>query len=70
VYLQEVMVPKWVRGEKKLVFTSGKKMTFRFVRLRFSSNPKTGIKATVIEVKSLEESALGEAKVKGKIVFF
>jgi hypothetical protein len=44
-----------VRGEKKLVFTSGKKMTFRFVRLRFSSNPKTGIKATVIEVKSLEE---------------
>jgi hypothetical protein len=24
VYLQEVMVPKWVRGEKKLVFTSGK----------------------------------------------
>jgi hypothetical protein len=24
VYLQEVMVPKWVRGEKNWVFTSGK----------------------------------------------
>jgi hypothetical protein len=37
---------------------------------RFSSNPKTGIKATVIEVKSLEElTALGEAKVKGNIIF-
>jgi hypothetical protein len=37
------------------------------VRLEFSSNPKTGIKATVIEVKSLEELT---AKQKSKERFF
>ena len=74
VYLQEVMVPKWVRGEKEIGYLQvGKqKMTFPICALGGSvATPKTVIKTTVIEVKSLEElTALGEAKVKGKIVFF
>lgn len=74
VYLQEVMVPKWVRGEKEIgyLLVGKQKMTFPICALGGSvATPKTGIKATVIEVKSLEElTALGEAKVKGKIVFF
>ena len=74
VYLQEVMVPKWVRGEKEVGYLQvGKqKMTFPICALGGSvATPKSGIKTSVIEVKSLEElTALGEAKVKGKIVFF
>ena len=74
VYLQEVMVPKWVRGDKEIGYLQvGKqKMTFPICALGGSvATPKTGIKATVIEVKSLEElTALGEAKVKGNIIFF
>ena len=74
VYLQEVMVPKWVRGEKEVWYLQvGKqKMTFPICALGGSvATPKSGIKTSVIEVKSLEElTALGEAKVKGKIVFF
>lgn len=74
VYLQEVMVPKWVRGEKEVGYLQlGKqKITFPICALGGSvATPKSGLNASVIEVKSLEElTALGEAKVKGKIVFF
>ena len=74
VYLQEVMVPKWVRGEKEIGYLQlGKqKISFPICALGGSiATPKNGLQATVIEVKSLEElAALGEAKVKGKIVFF
>lgn len=74
VYLQEVMVPKWVRGEKEIGYLQlGKqKISFPICALGGSvATPKKGLQATVIEVKSLEElAALGEAKVKGKIVFF
>ena len=51
VYLQEVMVPKWVRGEKEIGYLQvGKqKMTFPICALGGSvATPKTGIKATVI----------------------
>ena len=74
VYLQEVMVPKWVRGEKEIAYLQvGKqKITFPICALGGSvATPKAGLNANVIEVKSLEElAALGEAKVKGKIIFF
>lgn len=73
VYLQEVMVPKWVRGEKEIGYlqNENQKITFPICALGGSvATPKSGIKAAVIEVKSLEELiALGD-KVKGKIVFF
>lgn len=73
VYLQEVMVPKWVRGEKEVAYlTTGKSKTpFSICALGMSvATPKEGISAQVIEVKSLDElKTLGDA-VKGKIVFF
>ena len=74
VYLQEVMVPKWVRGEKEVAYLQvGKqKVNFQICALGGSvSTPKKGLQAAIIEVKSLEElKALGTAKVKDKIIFF
>ncbi len=74
VYLQEVMVPKWVRGEKESAYisTDGKKISVPICALgRSIATPKTGILAEVVEVKSLDElKTLGEEKLKGKIVFF
>lgn len=74
VYLQEVMVPKWVRGEKEIGYLQmGKqKITFPICALGGSvATPKKGLQATIIEVNSLEELiALGTEKVKGKIIFF
>jgi hypothetical protein len=74
VYLQEVMVPQWVRGEKEVAYLQvGKqKKSFPICALGMSvSTPKNGLLANVIEVKSLEElKALGIEKVKGKIIFF
>ena len=74
VYLQEIMVPKWVRGEKEMAFLKiGKQKTnFSICALGGSvATPKSGLNAEVIEVKSLDElKTLGESKIKGKIVFF
>lgn len=74
VYLQEVMVPKWVRGEKETAYILDKKnkISVPICALGGSvATPKEGIKAEVIEVHSLKElETLGEAKIKGKIVFY
>ena len=74
VYLQEVMVPKWVRGEKEVAYVQveGKKISFPICALGMSvATPKDGVTATVLEVKSLDElKALGAEKVKGNIIFF
>ena len=74
VYLQEVMVPKWVRGEKEIAYLQlGKqKINFQICALGGSvATSKKGVQAGIIEVKSLEElKALGAAKVKDKIIFF
>ena len=74
VYLQEVMVPKWVRGEKEVAYAINNnfKTSFPICALGGSvATPKNGITAGVIEVKSLEElTLLGRDKVKGKIIFF
>ena len=74
VFLQEVMVPHWVRGAKEEAYIhNGKqKVTVPIAALGGSvaTAPK-GVEAQVIEVKSFPElRALGTAKVKGKIVFF
>lgn len=73
VWLQPVMVPHWVRGEKEIATytTNGIQKNVPITALGFSvATPNTGILAEVIEVKSLEEAkALGE-KMRGKIVFF
>lgn len=74
VYLQEVMVPHWVRGEKEQgKIISGKtQIPVAIAALGGSvGTPANGVTAEVIELKSLQElQTLGEAKIKGKIVFF
>ena len=73
VWLQPVMVPHWVRGEKEAAsYTiNGIKKNVPICALGFSiATPKSGVIAEVIEVKTLEEAkALGD-EMKGKIVFF
>ena len=72
VWLQPVMVPHWVRGEKEVAtYTiNGVQKNVPICALGFSvATPKSGVLAEVIEVKSLEEAkALGD-KMEGKIVF-
>jgi carboxypeptidase Q len=76
VYRQEVMVPHWVRGKKETagyrVGKGGKELPVAICALGGSiATPENGVAGEVIEVKSFEElRALGEGKVKGKIVFF
>ncbi|MDA8699462.1 M20/M25/M40 family metallo-hydrolase [Flavobacteriaceae bacterium] len=75
VWLQPVMVPKWIRGtfEYAHIETSpGKTINVPICALGGSvATPLTGIKAEVIEVKGFEElNNLSRAEVEGKIVFF
>lgn len=73
VWLQPVMVPHWVRGEKEVAnyTVNNKKKNVPVCALGFSvATPEEGILAEVIEVKSIQEAReLGE-KMKGKIIFF
>lgn len=74
VWLQEVMVPHWVRGEKEQArIISGKEKTdVRICALGNSvgTGPK-GITANVVEVKSLKDlEKLGRRNIEGKIVFY
>ncbi|MCH7523894.1 MAG: peptidase M28 family protein, partial [Bacteroidetes bacterium] len=75
VWLQPVMVPKWVRGTPEFAFIEtapGKTINVNICALGGSvaTNP-LGIKANVIEVQSVEElETLGKEKIEGKIVFF
>lgn len=74
VFLQDVMVPHWVRGAKEVAYIqNGKqKTTVPIAALGGSvaTGPK-GVEAGVIEVTSFPElRALGADKVKGKIVFY
>lgn len=76
VYLQPCMVPHWVRGAKETcssINTKSKQKTpYSICALGGSvATPLAGIHAEVIEVKSFEElEQLGEANIKGKIVFY
>jgi hypothetical protein len=74
VYLQEVMVPKWVRGEKETAYfmDNKTKVTIPICALGGSvATSKSGLTAEVVEVKSLKElETLGEEKLKGKIIFY
>jgi carboxypeptidase Q len=74
VFLQEVMVPHWVRGQKEQakIIDGNKQLPVPICALGMSvATPKEGITASIIEVHSLKElDTLGEAAIKGKIVFF
>lgn len=75
VWLQPVMVPKWVRGAKEYAYIEtvpGKTNTINICALGGSvPTPSLGIKAKVVEVSSFEAlKALGKEKIAGNIVFF
>ena len=74
VVLQDVMVPHWVRGAKEGAYfvLNGKKTKVALAALGGSvATPKAGLLAEVIEIKDFKElKEAGEAKIKGKIVFF
>ncbi|HVW14278.1 MAG TPA: M20/M25/M40 family metallo-hydrolase [Mucilaginibacter sp.] len=74
VFLQEVMVPHWVRGTKEEAYiVDGKKrIPVAICALGMSvATPKDGLTADVIELHDLKQlDSLGERAIKGKIVFF
>lgn len=75
VWLQSVMVPKWVRGTPEFAYvetTPGLTTGLSICALGGSvATPLQGIKANIIEVNGIEQLAnLGEEKISGKIVFY
>ena len=75
VYLQPCMVPHWVRGETEkgyITLADGTKYNLKLTALGNSLGSKSGgVSSTVVEVTSMEQlRQLGEANIKGKIVFF
>ena len=75
VFLQPVLVPKWVRGPKEfaLIETSpGITFNVPITALGGSvATPSVGLKANVVEVNSIDDlSILGKENIEGKIVFF
>ncbi|TVZ60318.1 PA domain-containing protein [Flavobacteriaceae bacterium MAR_2010_105] len=75
VWLQPVMVPRWVRGAPEFAYIEtapGKTTTVNICALGGSiATPGGGVKANIIEVKSIEEvGQLGREAIEGKIVFF
>lgn len=73
VWLQPVMVPKWVRGQKEMAYfeTLGVINKVNICALGGSvATPNGGVKSELLEVNSYKDlEALGEEKIKGKIVF-
>ncbi|MDQ2720817.1 MAG: M20/M25/M40 family metallo-hydrolase [Bacteroidota bacterium] len=74
VYLQECMVPHWVRGGKEkgeIILSGGKKYLLHLTALGNSvGTPAGGVSAPVIEIRSMAELRNLSGMVKGKIVFF
>lgn len=75
VFLQDVIVPKWVRGTfeyASIITGPGRSMNVPVCSLGGSiATPSAGLLAKVVEVKDFDElDALGEEKVKGKFVFY
>jgi hypothetical protein len=75
VWLQPVMVPKWVRGTPEFAYfetTPGNTTNVPICALGGSvATPSKGIKSKIIEVNGIEDLAtLGKDKIQGKIVFY
>ncbi len=73
VWLQPVMVPHWIRGEKEQAYFTSNNTKYNVPICALGGSiatPINGVSREVIEVKSLKEAVqLGE-KLRGKIVFF
>ncbi|MEK9604095.1 MAG: M20/M25/M40 family metallo-hydrolase [Flavobacteriaceae bacterium] len=75
LWLQPVMVPKWVRGTfeyANIESSPGNTINVNICALGGSiATPSVGIRANVLEVKKIEDLArLGKDQIEGKIVFF
>lgn len=75
VYLQEIMVPKWVRGEREAARMNSSllgEMNLNVSALGLSvGTGQEGLSARVIEVQGIDElEKMGREQVEGKIVFF
>lgn len=73
LYLQPVMVPHWVRGEKEFACLSSGGKTFHLDVCALGGSVGTSgtLTAGVVEVRSWDElSSMDDRQVKGKIVFF
>ena len=74
VWLQPVMVPKWVRGAESLSISFNGKTFEKIPLLSLGNTEGTGgipLNATIIRVPDLKAfAALKEEEVRGKIVFF
>jgi carboxypeptidase Q len=75
VYLQPVMVPHWVRGEKeqlRMISSYAGTQELSVTALGNSiGTGNAGISAQVVEVQNFEElEKLGKENIEGKIVFF
>lgn len=74
IWLQEVTVPHWERGEEKAMIISDesgmRELTIAALGLSVGT-AQEGLTAGVVEVHSFDELArLGKEKIEGKIVFF
>ena len=75
VWLQPVMVPRWVRGPKEFALIETEPgITFNVPVAALGGSvatPSVGIKSNVIELQSIAElEILGKENIDGKIVFF
>ncbi|MEN1785931.1 MAG: M20/M25/M40 family metallo-hydrolase [Bacteroidota bacterium] len=75
VWLQPVMVPKWVRGTPEFAYLETKPGLTTNVPIcalgGSVATPEVGLKAGVVEVQGIEElAALGRDSIAGKIVFY
>ena len=75
VWLQPVLVPKWVRGPKEFALIETEPgVTFNVPITALGGSvatPSVGLKTEVVEVQNFEELAvLGRENIDGKIVFF
>mgnify|MGYP000229529913 CR=1 FL=1 len=76
VHLQDCMVPHWERGKPEVVYMTNKRTGIRtnlnVLALGNSiATTSAGISGEVVEVRSLDDlEKLGEAGLKGKVVFF
>lgn len=75
VWLQPVLVPKWVRGPKEFALIETEPgVTFNVPITALGGSvatPSVGLKAEVVEVQNFEDlERLGREVIEGKIVFF
>ena len=75
VWLQPVMIPKWVRGAPEYAHiesSPGNTISVPIAALGGSiSTPSIGISANVIEVKNFQElKMIGRDSIRGKIIFY